>query len=310
MSPRSWFCLILGATTGFALGIAPMLQPKLPAAQIAFIPRTSGTIPTERMHRAAARAAHEEGFRLYWNAPAREDDVDRQIALLSSALESGTKGLIVGPTNGLALISKLNEFIAHRVPIVVIQTDTPIPQGPYITAVVPDQREVARLAGQRMTQLLRPGAEVGVVGIDQASPEAVERARHFVAYLKENSGLKVVIQQQGTSLVPEAEQNVNEVLDAFPHLAALFAVTAAATEGAVQAMERRHPKHGVVLIGCDEYMFLNADLRDGKLDSVVMPDADQIGYVSAKTLLEGIHAGTLSRSSFLPIKLVTRASVE
>jgi len=309
MSPRSWFCLI-GAVTGLALGIVPMLQPKFPAPQITFIPRTSGTIPTERMHRTAARAAHEDGFRLYWNAPAREDDVDRQIALLSSALDNGTKGLIVGPTNGLALISKLNEFIAHRIPIIVIQTDTPIPQGPYITAVVPDQLEVARLAGQRMTQLLRAGAEVGIVGIDQTTPETVERARHFVAYLKEHSGLKVVIQQRGTSLVPEAEQDVNEVLDAFPHLEALFAVSASSTEGAVQAMERRRPKHSVVLIGCDEYMFLNADLQDGKLDSVVMPDTGQMGYVAAKTLLDGIRAGTLSHPSFLPIKLVTRERVE
>src|SRR6266481_5122533 len=111
MSSQSSLAIVLGALCGLALAVFPVLQPRSRPPELTFIPRTSGTIPTEAMHRGANRAAREAGSRLYWNAPTREDDVDRQILLMSSALHDDTRGLILGPTNGLALTSKINEFV-------------------------------------------------------------------------------------------------------------------------------------------------------------------------------------------------------
>src|SRR6266446_4338546 len=157
MPSRTFYALVLGALSGFALGALPALHPRLRPPEITFIPRTSGTLPTEAMHRGANRASREAGFRLYWNAPTREDDVDRQIFLMSNALHDDTRGLILGPTNGLALTSKISEFVTRGIPIVVVQTDAPIPAGPYITSVAPDQNEVSRLAAERMFGILSAG---------------------------------------------------------------------------------------------------------------------------------------------------------
>ncbi|MGH9644268.1 MAG: hypothetical protein ACRD3Q_17830 [Terriglobales bacterium] len=72
-------------------------------------------------------------------------------------MDNNTRGLILGPTNGLALTSKINEFIARRIPIVVVQTDAPIPTGPYMTSVEPDQAQVSNLGAQRILSTIGSG---------------------------------------------------------------------------------------------------------------------------------------------------------
>ncbi len=305
MRLQSLLAIASGGFTGIALAAFPVLQPASRLPEISFIPRTSGTLPTEAMHRGANRAAREAGFRLYWNAPTREDDVDRQILLLSNALQDNTKGLILAPTNGLALISKINEFVSRRVPVVVVQTDSPIPPGPYITSLEPDQNHMGRLAAERILGVLRVGSELAIVGLDRTAPETLQRARAFVTSAGGHKGIKIVAQQYGTSFVPEAEQNAGEVLDRFPNLKALFAVSATATEGAILAIQRRGLGHKVLLVGCDDYLYLLSDLRAGKVDSVVVPDNDQMGYLAAKTLLAAIHGDALSPRRYITARLLT-----
>ena len=310
MSSRSLHAIVLGALSGLALAAFPALQPRSRRPEMTFIPRTSGTLPTEAMHRGANRAAREAGFRLYWNAPTREDDVDRQILLISNALHDDTRGLILGPTNGLALTSKINEFVTRRIPVVVVQTDTPIPAGPYITSVAPDQNEVSRLAAERIFGILSAGGEVAIVGLDRTAPETLQRSRNFLTDMSSHTAIKIVAQQRGTSFVPEAEQNAGEVLDRFPHLKALFAVSATATEGAILAIQRRGLGHTVVLVGCDDYLFLLSDLRAGKVDSVVVSDSDQMGYLAAKSLLDAIRGRALPEPRYIGARLLTRDNLD
>ena len=307
---RSLYALVLGALSGVVAGIVPAVHPSSSVPEITFIPRTSGTLPTEAMHRGANRAAREAGFRLYWNAPTSEDDVDRQLSLMSKALNSKTKGLILCPTNGLAVTTKINEFIARQIPVVIVQTDAPIPAGPYITSVGPDQDEVGRLAAERLISKLDGHGEVGIVGLDRTAPETLQRARSFVAHMTGHSLVRIVAKERGTSLVPEAEQNAGEVLDQFPHLKALFAVSATATEGARSAVQQRGLGRKVVLVGCDEYLFLLSDLRGGKVDSVIIADSEQMGYRAAQFLLDAIHGRALPKPQYIAVRIMTHANVD
>jgi len=306
-SLRSLFVVLFGALSGFALGVFPAIAPKSRPPEITFIPRTSGTFLSEGMHRGANRAAREAGFRLYWNAPTREDDVDRQIVLMSRALDNNTKGLILGPTNGPALTTKINEFIARRIPIVVVQTDTPIPPGPFITSVTPDQEVVGRLAATRILSILGAGGgEVAILGLDRTAPETLRRAQHFIEHLSSHPEIKIVAEQRGTSLAAEAEQNAHEVLAAFPRLKAIFGVSATATDGAIRAIQQRGLAHAVTLVGCDDDLFLTSDLRAHKFDSLVISDDDRVGYLAAKSLLDVIAGRALSKPRYVEPRLLTQ----
>jgi len=306
-SSRSLLVLFLGAISGFSAGIFPEVAPRAHPPEITFIPRTSGTSLSEGMRSGADQAAREAGFRLYWNAPTHEDDVDRQISLMSSALVSNTRGLILGPTNGAALTTMLNAFVARHIPVVIVQTDTPIPAGRYITSVTPDQEAVAKLAATRILQALgNGGGQVAILGLDRTAPETLQRSRYFLQYLSGHPEVQVVAGQRGTSLAQEAEQNAGEVLDAFPHLKALFAVSATATAGAIQAVGERGLGRAVVLVGCDDDLFSIRNVREGSLDSLVITDNERVGYLAAKALLNAIGGRDLPQPWHVEPRLLTR----
>jgi DNA-binding LacI/PurR family transcriptional regulator len=63
-------------------------------------------------------------------------------------------------------------------------------------------------------------------------------------------------------------------------------------------------------VGCDDYLFLRSDLRAGKVDSVVIPDNEQLGYLAAKSLLDAIRGRALPEPQHLGVRLLTRDKLE
>jgi DNA-binding LacI/PurR family transcriptional regulator len=61
------------------------------------------------------------------------------------------------------------------------------------------------------------------------------------------------------------------LLDAFPRLKAFFAVSATATGGAIEAIQRRGLGHAITLVGCDDDFFLTGDLRAARRHFVPLP---------------------------------------
>jgi ribose transport system substrate-binding protein len=220
---RGWIAaLLLGGFCGSFIGLAPVINvaPKLP--WIAFIPRTSGTVLTESMHSGAEQAAKEAGYDLYWNAASREDDVDRQILLITSATAKGAKGLILGPTSSSALISTVSGLTSEKIPVAIVQTDAMIPKNQYLTMVSPNQVQFGQLAAHRIAMRLGGNGEVAVIGLNTEEPETFARSRAFIDTLANYPRLEIVIRQHGSSQLQEAEQSAGEVLDMFPKLNAIF----------------------------------------------------------------------------------------
>jgi hypothetical protein len=107
-------------------------HPGLPVSGFANRCRNSGNYGTElweAAHAGAEAAGGETGLHIYWNAPTREDDVERQIALMEKAIENQDAGLVLAPAQYLALVGPVREALSAHVPTVVIRSPLPIPSG-------------------------------------------------------------------------------------------------------------------------------------------------------------------------------------
>jgi ribose transport system substrate-binding protein len=262
------------------------------------------------MRRGAGAAAQRAGYRLYWNAPTREDDVDRQILIAEAAVHRGARALILGPTNPRGLTTMLNELERRRLPVVTVQTEPPMPPGGYLTSVTPDQTEFGILAAERVVQITRGAGQVAVLGLDRGAPESLVRAKSFVQALASHSGIQVVRQSEGSVQTLEAEQNARAVIHSFPNLRVIFAVSAEATQGAVLALEEEKRKSEISLVGCDRDLFLRDDLMRGKIDSLVGVDAYRVGYLAMQTALIGAGGQPLPAPQHVKVTLFTRDNVD
>src|ERR1700761_2613485 len=90
---------------------------------IAVIPRACGTALWEPEHAGAADAARARGMTIYWNAPTRTHDVQKQIALLEKVVAQGYRGIVFAPDETLALRTPLKTALAANIPIVGVGTE-------------------------------------------------------------------------------------------------------------------------------------------------------------------------------------------
>ena len=300
----------LGATTGASLMMAALFRPDRPRPFIAFIARTSGTNLTEDMRRGAEAAAEKAGYGIYWNAPTRADDVDRQLRIAEKAVESGAKAVILGPTNPWGVTTLIDRLHRRKIPVVIVQTESPVPTGAYLTSVTPDQEKIGKLGADRVVTITGDAGKVAIVGIDRGEPETLARAQAFVQQIATHPGIEVVAQASGSVQAQEAEQSVKAILNSYPDVKALFAVSADATQGALLALQDMKADGKIALIGCDRDMFLMDSLRAGKLDSLIGADGYQVGNLAAHAALDEISGQFSEPDTHVAVTILTRESAQ
>lgn len=300
---------LLGAGCGCLAALAPLLRQPPAALMIAFIPRTTGTNFTEDMHRGADAAARAAGYQLYWNGPTREDDLDRQIMIADNAVHRGAKALILGPTNIWGLTTIVNALTAKRLPVVFVQTEPAGPMGPYLTSVTPNQEEFGRLAAARVEAATHGVVQVAIVGVGRGTPETLARADSFIRAISVCPRIQIVAEMPGAVQTMEAEQSARELVNTYPKLRAIFAVSADATQGVMLALQERSSHRRISLIGSDRDLFLAANLQDGKLDSLVTANGYQIGFLAVQRALAGIRGQPLPPPTQVDAKLLTRETL-
>ncbi len=82
----------------------------------------------------------------------------------------------------------------------------------------------------------------------------------------------------------------------------MFASNESSTVGAAQALRGRRGK--VKLVGFDWSPALAGDLKSGVIDSLVVQDPFQMGYVAVKSAVAAIHGGHVAKMQPLPPRLV------
>ena len=305
---RPFIVVILGVSAGCLIALLPSMHSNPSAPVIAFIARTSGTNFTEDMRRGAQAAAQNAGYQIYWNAPTREDDLDRQILLIENAMRRGAKALILGPTNVGGVTTMVGKLVARKIPIVFVQTQAPMPPNRYLMSVTPDQSQFGRIAAERIARVTGGSGEVALVGVDRGTPETLARAQSFMRTIADYPELKVVAQSAGSVQILEAEQSTREILNNYPKIKAIFAASADATQGAMLALQDNDIEHKIALVGCDRDLFLSDNLHQGKLDSLVVADGYRIGYLAAHSAIAGVEGQAFQSPIHVEATLLTQDS--
>lgn len=275
---------------------------------IAVVPRTTGTALWEPEHEGAARAATEAELRIYWNAPTREDDVQRQIALIERIIDEKYGGLILSPDQSLALMTPVRRALAHGIPTVILGTPLPMKPGGRLIYVVSDDNLAGQMAAGRVGEVLRGTGTVAVLGIDPDIAGVLERERSFELTLATRfPKIKIVAKRMGSFNVPYEEQIAEEVLADNPNLDMILAVTTDATRGAYSALTEMHRVGKVKLIGCDQDLL--APLSTGELDSIIAEDTYEMGFRAVSLLSRERQGKPVPALTKVSPRLITRENL-
>jgi len=251
---------------------------------IALIPEEPDDL-WEPAHIAATNAARGSGFDLYWNGPTRRHDVQRQILILDHAIQKGVQGILIAPTEPLALMTPVQRAASKGLPTVILGSPLPLPATGTLSYVLNDEDEEGKLAAVRLGERLHGRGSVAVLGVHPGSASLFLRLRAFEnALAVEFPGVTITSARMGSADEAEAEQTARELLNSEPNIDAIFALSAVATLGAFRAL-RDEQNSKVLLVGCDQQYDLLYYLSLGKIDSIVAENTYEMGELGMKIVI-------------------------
>ena len=280
------------------------------APVIALIPRTTGVSFWESERAGAESVAARLHFKLYWNAPTREDDIEGQIALVERVRRGGYAGLVLAPDQALALMTPVQQVLSEGIPTVIVSSPLPLPPGNHLFYVVNDNQEAGRMAAKRIAAMLHGNGSVAILSIDPDISGIMTRLAAFESYLAHYyPDIHTVGKRMGAYNGAEAQQVTAELLQAHPKLDALFSFTAVSTRGAYFALKSMGRLPDVKLMGCEQEGDLLDLVAQGEIDSLLLEDTYQMGRKAVELIAahqQGKRVPT--RISLRPL-LVTRENI-
>ena len=281
-----------------------------PPPTLAFIPRMTADDVWEPSHAGALQVVRGSGYRLYWNGPPNEQDVQGQISLLDAVIARGYRGIILAPDQSLALMMPVENALRRGIPTVILSSPLPLRAKGKLFYVLNDEKEAGRLAALRIGQQLHGRGQVAVLGIDPEATGMVERVQAFDATLElEYPRIQIVSKRADSQSEAQAEQSTEDMLRAYPHLTGILALTFTETTAALEALQQNGGERRVLLMGCSQRYQLLYYLSQGGLNSLLVENTYQMGREAAHTLIEA-DAGRQPQSiQFVKPILVTRENM-
>ena len=278
---------------------------------IAVIPGTTATEFWEAAHGGAEAAGHATGFRIYWNGPTREDDIEKQTALVDRAIDLEYAGLVVAPTNYLGLVGSVRQALSMHIPTVVIRSPLPIPPGGGLSYILNDDQETGRLAAARIGKQLVGKGQIAVLGLDPSGPRSIVRARAIESELAKNfPEIAIVEKRVGSSNTAEVQQIAQEIFMEHPGLDAIITLDVTATEGTWAALTALGKGKRIKLIGCGQEVDLMAGIRHGDIDAIVVENTYEMGFRAIQSLASRLHGEPVPDKIELKPALVTQANID
>lgn len=278
---------------------------------VAVIPETTGTRLWESVHAGAELAAHQDGYKIYWNAPTREDDLEGQIALVERAIQSHDGGIVLAPDHSLALLTVVLEAQTQRIPVAIIHSPLAIPVNSNLTYVVNDDEAMGRMAANRIGAVLHGEGTIAMIGIDPSANGVLLRSQSFEIALKSRfPGIDVVERKGGSSNPVEIQRLATEVLGDHPHLDGIVAFNVMASEGSWAAINSLKKNGQVRLVGCDQEIDLMAGIRHGDIDSVLIENTYDMGRLGVQWISDQKKGIAKSQYLRLPPILVTKENID
>jgi ribose transport system substrate-binding protein len=276
---------------------------------IAVIPRACGTALWEPEHAGAAEAARAQGLSVYWNAPTRPHDVQKQIGLLEKVVALHYRGIVLAPDETLALRTPIKNALATHIPIVVVGTELGIDPDSNLSYVLNDEVAGGRLAARRLGLILGGQGAIAVLGLDPKLRSMSLRDRSFEDTLaSEFPHIQVVARRPGQASAAQEQETTEELFQAGMPLDALVALSAEATRGAYYALIEFNRAGIIHLIGFDQDLL--PPIRNGGLDSVIAQDTHEIGRLAMQQIEGKLHGRRTPDMLIVQPRLLTRENID
>ena len=212
--------------------------------------------------------------------------------------------LLINPTDSSAIAPSV--FKANKAGIPVFTVDRSAKQGEVVAHIASDNVAGGMLAAEFLVkQINGKGNVVELEGI-AGSSAAIDRGKGFNDVISKNPGISVVSKQTANFNRAEGLRVFENILQAQPDVAGVFAHNDEMILGAIQAAQAAGRDKNIVFVGFDAVDDAVNAINSGQLQATVAQQPAMIGELGVKSAADFLNGKSVDKNIPVPLSLVSK----
>ena len=222
-----------------------------------------------------------------WKGPLKEDDREQQVQVIENFIGRHVDGIVLAPLDNKALVAPVETAVRGKIPVVII--DSGLASTAYASFVATDNREGGRIAARNLGKLLGGKGNAIMLRYAVGSASTEEREAGFLEVMqKDFPGVKLLSTDQHAGATRDtAKRAAENLLSRYgPQLNGVFASNESSAAGMLLALRDAGLAKGKVkFVAFDSGETLNAGLKAGDVQGLVVQNPLNMGYLGVKTVV-------------------------
>ena len=251
----------------------------------------------------AQSAADEAGAELIVSDA--QNDTAQQQDDIQNFVTQQVNAILVNPVDSDAVVPAIEA--ANQANIPVIALDRGASGGELATTIASDNVQGGNLAGEELIRLVGSGSVAQLEGTPGADP-ARDRGQGFQDAIDAQSAVEVVASQSANFDRAEGLNVAENILQANPNIAGIFAQNDEMALGAVQALGGS-AGDDVKVVGFDATEDGLSAIQDGTMNATVAQQPAEIGSLGVENAISVINGESVEENIPVEVQLVTPENV-
>jgi ribose transport system substrate-binding protein len=239
-----------------------------------------------------------------------EFDVARQQNQVKDFIVQKVTAIVLTPCDSKAIGPAIQEASAAGIPVFTADIACLAPGAKVISHIATDNYGGGKEAARAMIEAL--GEHGGKIGIlhHKLVESCILRVNGFREVIDKHPTIKIVAELPGGGVKDQGYKAAEDLLQAHPDLAGIFAINDPSALGARAAIEKAGKANQVKLIGFDGQPEGKQAIKEGKIYADPVQFPDRIGIETVRTIVKYFAGETVPPQILIPTALYRRADAE
>jgi ribose transport system substrate-binding protein len=295
-----------------AAGLISAMPLSAMAGEIAVIVKTTNSNFWQNVNKGASAAiAGQSDHTMTFDGPAAESAVADEVNMVDNAVNRGVAGIVLAPSDPDALVPAVKRANESGIPVAIIDSQlSEAGNGTYQTFLSTDNCAAGELAAGKMIELTGGEGKVAVMSYVAGVGSEIGRVGCFVDKLKADSKLEVVGPYYSQSQMATALNQTTDVLAANPDLKGIFGANEPTAVGMGRAIQQAGKAGQLAAIGFDGNEDLQAFVKDGTLNAILVQGSFQMGEKGVNAILDILAGKSVEPKIDTGVVLVTKDNID
>lgn len=230
-------------------------------------------------------------------------DAARELSNIDDMIQKKVDAILLSPWDANSGANAVAAANKAKIPVFVL--DIGVASGSIESLIVSDNLKGGRIAGEFVASKIPADAEVAHISCQPGYVIPALRGQGFKEVMKEK-GIKIVASQTAESQRAKGMDVMQNILQAHPNLAAVFAENDEMALGAVEAIAAAGKSKQVLVVGFDGTGDALASIKEGRMAATVAQQPYEMGKLGVETAVAFLNDGKKPESeTYVPVKLIT-----